>query len=189
MLRRSISGETSVVSEGRSLKVLALARRLSEHPPAGRSRAEAEMGNRSAPPVRKTASAIIIDPDGCFLLQQRDDVPDILYPGMVGLFGGHCEGNETFLECVVREVREEIGYFIPPERFEHLLERLGSDPNVEGGIIQRQVFVARDIPSQNLVITEGSLLIVRPDDLSGIEPNLAPSTRLALTALGSLVSE
>src|SRR4051794_12845228 len=138
---------------------------------------------------REVAAAVVIDSAGRLLLQQRDDVPGILYPGMVGLFGGHCEGNESFLECVVREVHEEIGYYVPPERFEYLVERLGEDPDVEGGIIHGHIFVARDIPSDKLVITEGSLLIVRPEDLSGFETNLAPSTRLALRALGSLVSE
>ncbi|UPK35162.1 NUDIX domain-containing protein [Bradyrhizobium sp. 186] len=135
---------------------------------------------------RETASAILIDTAGRLLLQQRDDILGILYPGMVGLFGGHREGNETFLECVVWEVHEEVSYFVPPEQFEYLAERLGVDPDVEGGIIHGQVFVARDIPSDKLVITEGSLLIVSPDQLSRIEPNLAPSARLALKALGSL---
>jgi len=137
---------------------------------------------------RETASAILIDTAGRLLLQLRDDVPDILYPGMVGLFGGHREGNETFLECVVREVHEEISYFVLPEQFEYLAERHGVDPDVEGGIIHGQVFVARDIPSDKLMITEGSLLIVRPDELSRIEPNLAPSARLALKALGSVAA-
>ena len=137
---------------------------------------------------RETASAILIDTAGRLLLQLRDDVPDILYPGMVGLFGGHREGNETFLECVVREVHEEISYFVLPEQFEYLAERHGVDPDVEGGIIHGQIFVARDIPSDKLMITEGSLLIVRPDDMSRIEPNLAPSARLALKALGILTA-
>jgi len=100
---------------------------------------------------RETASDILIDTAGRLLLQLRDDVPDILYPGMVGLFGGHREGNETFLECVVREVHEEISYFVLPEQFEYLAERHGVDPDVEGGIIHGQVFVARDIPSDKLI--------------------------------------
>jgi len=53
---------------------------------------------------RETSGAILIDSLGRFLFQLRDDIPEILYPGKIGLFGGHREGNETFLECVVREV-------------------------------------------------------------------------------------
>ncbi len=55
---------------------------------------------------REIACAVLVDPHGRFLLQRRDNVPNILYPGKIGLFGGHREGEETFLECVVREVSE-----------------------------------------------------------------------------------
>ena len=61
---------------------------------------------------REIACAIIIDSGGRLLLQQRDDVAGILHPGKVTLFGGHREGQETFLECVVREIHEEISYFV-----------------------------------------------------------------------------
>jgi hypothetical protein len=61
---------------------------------------------------RETSGAILIDSLGRFLFQQRDNIPEILYPGMIGLFGGHREGNETFLECVVREIYEEISHFL-----------------------------------------------------------------------------
>ena len=74
----------------------------------------------NAPRHREIACALIIDTCGRFLLQQRDDIPGIVCPGMVGLFGGHREGDETFLQCVVREVHEEISYFVAPERFDHL---------------------------------------------------------------------
>ena len=53
-----------------------------------------------------------------FLLQQRDNVPGTVHPGKIGLFGGHRECGETYLQCIVREVHEELSYFIPPERFE-----------------------------------------------------------------------
>ena len=74
---------------------------------------------------RETSGAILIDSLGRFLFQQRDNIPEILYPGMIGLFGGHREGNETFLECVVREIHEEISYFLPSERFAHLIGTQG----------------------------------------------------------------
>ena len=51
----------------------------------------------NAPRHREIACALIIDTCGRFLLQQRDDIPGIVCPGMVGLFGGHREGDETFL--------------------------------------------------------------------------------------------
>ena len=81
---------------------------------------------------REIACAILIDPHGRFLLQQRDDVVGILHPGKIGLFGGHREGDETYLQCVVREIHEEISLFVPPNRFEHLASLDGADIDVEG---------------------------------------------------------
>ena len=83
---------------------------------------------------REIACAIIIDTLGRFLLQQRDDVPGIIHPGKVGVFGGHREGDETFLQCVVREVCEELSYLVPPERFEHVLSHEGVDMDVDGAL-------------------------------------------------------
>jgi 8-oxo-dGTP diphosphatase len=63
--------------------------------------------------------AIAILPyEGKFLMQLRDNIPTILYPGLWGLFGGHIEAGETPEIAVVREVMEEIGYQITtPEKF------------------------------------------------------------------------
>jgi 8-oxo-dGTP diphosphatase len=126
---------------------------------------------------REIASVIIIDPFGRFLLQQRDDIASIMHPGKVALFGGHREGDETYLECVVREIHEELSYFVPPERFEHLASLDGSDLDVNGGTVRGDIFVARNIPIDPLVITEGSLLIVDPQDIPGIERKLTPFAR------------
>jgi 8-oxo-dGTP diphosphatase len=130
--------------------------------------------------LRYHSCAIIIDTSGHFLLQQRDDIAGILYPGKVGFFGGHREGYETYLECVVREVYEELSYFVPAERFEHLASLDGSDIEVDGGILSAEFFITRDVPTSALVITEGSLLIVDPSEIIELEPKLTPSARFAL---------
>ena len=104
----------------------------------------------NAPRHREIACALIIDTCGRFLLQQRDDIPGIVCPGMVGLFGGHREGDETFLQCVVREVHEEISYFVAPERFDHLASYSGTDADAQGGTVRGEFFVARDVPADAL---------------------------------------
>ena len=132
---------------------------------------------------REVACAIIIDTRGRFLLQQRDNIPGILQPGKVGLFGGHREGGETYLQCVVREIHEEMSYFVPPERFEHLASYEGTEFEADGGTVRGEFFVVRDVPADAVVVTEGSLLIVEPDELSPVEHKFAPSTQFAIKAL------
>ncbi|NEQ86119.1 MAG: NUDIX domain-containing protein, partial [Moorea sp. SIO2I5] len=39
---------------------------------------------------------------GQFLMQLRDNIPGILYPGLWGLFGGHIEPGETPIEALKR---------------------------------------------------------------------------------------
>lgn len=65
--------------------------------------------------VIECACAVLIDAQACFLLQQRDNVPGIALPGRGGFFGGHREDGESNLQCVVREIKEEISYF-PADR-------------------------------------------------------------------------
>ena len=140
----------------------------------------------SFPKIREIAAAVVFDPSGRLLLQLRDDVPNILYPGKVGLFGGHREGSETFLECVVREIHEELSYYLPPERFEPLVSRVGPDSEVPGGTVRAEFFVVRGVPVDKLNVTEGSLKIVLVDELDQITDVLTPSARFALVDLGLL---
>lgn len=138
---------------------------------------------------REAAAALIIDTRGRFLLQQRDNIPGILFPGKIGLFGGHREGNETFLQCAVREVHEEISYFIPAERFEHLASFRGPDPYIAGGTLWRELYVIRGVPVERLRVTEGTLFIAEMKDVPALTPRLAPSAhdaiRMFLTGAGA----
>src|SRR5438445_5093325 len=90
---------------------------------------------------REFAAAIAIDTRGRFLLQKRDNIPTILYPDTLGLFGGVRQGSETFLECAVRELHEELSYFVAPERFKPLCEYAGLDWADSAGSLRAEFFV------------------------------------------------
>ncbi|GAB4538640.1 MAG: NUDIX hydrolase [Pleurocapsa sp.] len=57
------------------------------------------------------AMAIIYQEDK-FLMQLRDNIPGIIYPGVWGLFGGHLELNESPEAGLKRELLEEINYSV-----------------------------------------------------------------------------
>lgn len=48
--------------------------------------------------------------EGRWLMQLRDDVPGIVAPGCWGLFGGHLDPGETAEQALRRELREEISW-------------------------------------------------------------------------------
>ena len=61
------------------------------------------------PPL--VAMAILYQ-DNKFLMQLRDDIEGILYPGKWGFFGGHLELGETPELGLKRELIEEINYAV-----------------------------------------------------------------------------
>lgn len=74
-------------------------------------------------------AAIILTEDGCYLLQHRDDIPEIWFPDHWGCFGGAVDAGEDPIAALKRELYEEIE-FKPKEiayftRFDFDLAELG----------------------------------------------------------------
>jgi 8-oxo-dGTP diphosphatase len=89
----------------------------------------------------------MLERQGQWLLQLRDDIPGIVHPGTWGLFGGHLDPGETPEQAVRRELVEEIGWQAVPLRhwFSH------TDP-------QRVLHVFRGpltVPLEELRLMEG----------------------------------
>jgi 8-oxo-dGTP pyrophosphatase MutT (NUDIX family) len=61
-----------------------------------------------ANPQMGAAAAILVMDDGRYLLQHRDDRPDIWDPDRWGLFGGAIEAGELPEVALARELEEEL---------------------------------------------------------------------------------
>jgi 8-oxo-dGTP diphosphatase len=86
--------------------------------------------------------------EGKLLMQLRDNIPTILYPGIWGLFGGHIEAGETPEIAVVREIFEEITYGLPSD-----FQKFGTYGDE---IVHRHVFHAPlTVPIKELNLQEG----------------------------------
>ena len=64
---------------------------------------------RASPQLTSVAMAIIYQ-DNQYLMQLRDDIPSIVYPGVWAFFGGHLELGESPEAGLRRELVEEINY-------------------------------------------------------------------------------
>ena len=70
-----------------------------------------------AVPILQSAHALLFL-DGQYILQLRDDKPDIAAPGQWLLFGGMITADETPLKSIQREIFEELT--IHPRKFQYL---------------------------------------------------------------------
>ena len=123
---------------------------------------------------RKIAAAILIGENGNYLLQLRDDKPGLLFAGMIGLFGGHVEKGEKFIDCVMREIDEETGHKPGRTAFEPLVKCRNRYPG--GARVKGAFYVVKNVPEKKLIITEGTMISVLPEDLPGYLARMTPAT-------------
>ena len=60
--------------------------------------------------ARWCSGALLVTPDGRYLMQLRDSRPDILLPGHWALFGGTIDAGETAEAAMRRELAEELEF-------------------------------------------------------------------------------
>jgi 8-oxo-dGTP diphosphatase len=99
---------------------------------------------------RRVAVMLFLNVAGEVLLQLRDDIPTIRYPGHWGVTGGGVEVGETVEEALLREVAEEIEE--TPEHYEYW-------DAYHSATSQVSIFAARlDKPAEALRLHEGQRL-------------------------------
>lgn len=103
----------------------------------------------------EAVAALLVTPDGRYLLQHRDELPGIFFPGWWGTFGGAIEPGETPEAALVRELDEELTF--KPLTSKPFC-RLGLDFGFAGhGLLPRhyyEVEIAPDAPDA-MVLGEG----------------------------------
>ena len=97
--------------------------------------------------VREVALAMLHRNDR-WLMQLRDDLETIIYPGHWGLFGGHLDPGESAAEALMRELQEEIGW--APQAAPPLWFRDSS-----GSRIAHVFRGSLEVPLTQLVLLEG----------------------------------
>jgi 8-oxo-dGTP diphosphatase len=114
------------------------------------------------PNTGKTPIAVamaIIYQQGKFLMQLRDNIPGILYPGVWGLFGGHLEPGETPETGLKRELIEEINYTTDlPQKFAY---------HADSKLIRHIFYLPLLVEIETLELNEGwDLGLVCPKDIA-----------------------
>ena len=59
---------------------------------------------------------LLTDPQGRIAMQLRDNKPGLPAANKWGLFGGLIDGNQTPKDAALREIQEELGVSLDPER-------------------------------------------------------------------------
>lgn len=129
----------------------------------------------------------MLEREGRWLLQLRDDIEGIVHPGCWGLFGGHLDPGEHPAQAIRRELREEIGWQaqVLSFWFEHC----------DAQLTAHYFRASLTVPLADLELNEGQdMVLAGLDELrSGrvwsprlqVRRGLAPSLERAVRRLGS----
>ena len=78
---------------------------------------------------------------------------------------------------------EETGHVAGPDKFEPLGSYVGPDTEIPGATVVGHYYVLRNVPADSLNVTEGSLIIVEPKELTAVAHEFAPSATAAFEML------
>ena len=122
------------------------------------------------------AGVLFITKENTLLLQQRDDKPNIVNPGMITTFGGLVEDNETPIEGLLREINEETN--LKPKGKDLIFFKNLSKVEDDGTETLLHLYLLKDISKSLLDIYEGKgwFEIKKEDELSNI--NLSSIARI-----------
>jgi len=108
-----------------------------------------------------SAHAILITKDFDLIMQRRDTKPGIYNSGKVGIYGGSCEGEETVLDCLHREIEEELCINIYDENYNvSFYKKYTKTIEVHGQDAIVNLYLIYPVEVSNLKVMEGVGLVV-----------------------------
>ena len=133
------------------------------------------------PPLQigNAVAAILLDEHGRYLLQLRDDLPQIWYPAHWGTFGGSVDPGEDELYALHRELDEELELSFADAR---LFSRLEFDLRPQGMDKYFRSYYEISVTAAqvaNLVLHEGAAMRSIPGD-EALTMKLVPYDGFAL---------
>ncbi len=126
------------------------------------------------------AVALIVLDDGRYLMQLRDQKPEIFYPGHWGLFGGALEPGEEAAAALARELGEELRLENAAPRF---FTRFDFDLTEIGATkVSRIVFeiTLAEADLARLVLGEGAAMAPFPAEELLLKPRVTPYDAFAV---------
>ena len=116
----------------------------------------------------RTTSAVLVTPDDRYLVQLRDNNPEISFPGFLCLFGGALEPWEGLETGLRRELDEELEMEVAAGDISYFSQFVFDAVYADGGIRQRyyfEVLIAPDV-IDTLVLHEGAdMKLMTADDI------------------------
>lgn len=124
------------------------------------------------------SSFAIIEIGNSFLLQKRDNIKNIWYPSMLGLFGGRIENHENEYDALKREILEETNIIL--KKISFLCDfRLKN----KRSFFTRYIFYTKIINlPKNFKVTEGQgYILVKRDKLFSYKKMIIPTDYVSLS--------
>lgn len=127
------------------------------------------------------ANVLVVDHEGSFVLQKRDNKPGIANPGMLTGFGGHVEASDTSnLQAAIRELKEETNLKPKPSDLTYFkMYRKTQQTYAEDSFVF--FYTITDVKTTGLEIYEGQgFEVVPPSEISSDHP-LSPLIRTVIS--------
>ncbi len=109
---------------------------------------------------KRYSGVVLFTSDKKFILQKRENIPNITNPGKITLFGGTCLPKEHPLQCALREIKEELSIKLKKTHLKLLWETTKIEGKEKVEVVVYMYTVP--LPTNNLKLREGESIFLLP---------------------------